>query len=1369
MASFTFVPFDRSSNIGATLSAINGALVSVLAVAASTAKATSNYVVLSGLAISDGTFPSVDLASGEAIVDGKIHTIENSSLSVPTGANAVRYVFLNSSGNFSQSSSFPADSVPLAIVTNNGAGTAFTITDVRPFATSKRGSLSLTASSADPALSLNQQLSSSGWLSIAQNGESRLTADATNGLKLFENTRLRLYSDDGTLDPIFDFNVSGANAYLANINTQQFFASAAVTIGGGVVGEFTQSQGTAATAARTALKLTTFGTSTVNDYLLRAFDSTTPVFQVSRQGNTSIAGTLAVSGTTTLAGLSTTGSATIGNGSGAVTLNGSSITLSGGPVAVHAQNLTVYSNAGTTTKFAVAAASGDTTIVSGNLRTTASDFTLLDATTGPVGLVAKLLRLGSTTANATALSVGTSGLGLSLATNGTMLIKHEAVVGSMTQPSFQIQTSTAANVFQISPGGGSLQTFQVAASSHLVRAHASQSQNIWSIQNSGSTDMFYVAAAGGVHTTQGLTHRAGAIGYWYNPTHNAFASISMSASNDLKMTSGAGGYTWRNSGDTVTTMSLSNAGALITAAGATIGGALTASGLLTLGSSSVVVSNAAGNILATALTGTVADGNLSSNVALLNRTTQQWTGTTQQFGATGDALYIVHDASSPNASSLMWGDGSGWKLRFRSRVGSPISIMELTDNGSVAIPNGNVSLRGERMSLETQGNYGMVFISGATAAAPAFTTRSTGTRFVASPAVTGSTTDYAVGYETDYLWFSASTTAKGFKWYGGTTLAATMTGTGALTLVGAATAQSFTVPTTSTGVVMTINSAAAETADVVKFKVKNAAGADALTVDSNGNLFVAGDFTVVGTQIISGTQNVEGSYNINGDLTVTGSSNLGNDASADTTQIYGRTRIRTHASQTGNSIEVRDTTNTSNLFSVDLTGAVSAASATLTGALSANSASLTGALTANSAVISGALTQGAANTSGAVPTQFYGLNAGTSFYGHSTGAAILSWGNFTIGLDSNNNEVNSFFNIRNNANHNTAGTEIFRVEETGKIVTNTVTDGYGTQLLYLGSSNDANSFVVVENVTSSSGVFIPSLTFRTTGGGAFGNINSVSNTDSGAEPVMEFNVRTSGNAAFATRTKTFRWRNYTTELGSFNAVGDLEIARSIKVGTGYGIWNSTYGSNHGLFLNSTDEVELRTNRHFTIQLDKDNNGTDGLFRIRSNNSATDLFTVSEIGNVTLSSGTALGLDASNRLSFATDTTLYSGADVIIRVDADNNGSQAFRVQNGAGSDLMTVPETSAVTVTNGLTTTTLTATTTVSAPNLKYGTVTITAGSVSATWTHNYGSTNYAIGSTPSGTGTHVAYANKASNSIDIVLDAPQEANVDVMVILLGS
>jgi hypothetical protein len=66
-------------------------------------------------------------------------------------------------------------------------------------------------------------------------------------------------------------------------------------------------------------------------------------------------------------------------------------------------------------------------------------------------------------------------------------------------------------------------------------------------------------------------------------------------------------------------------------------------------------------------------------------------------------------------------------------------------------------------------------------AAPTFTTRSAGTKLVLYPAIAAASGDYAIGIESGNLWFSGDTTTAGFKWYGGTTLAASLTGTGALT------------------------------------------------------------------------------------------------------------------------------------------------------------------------------------------------------------------------------------------------------------------------------------------------------------------------------------------------------------------------------------------------------------------------------------------------------------------------------------------------------------------------------------------------------------------------------------------------------------
>ena len=76
-------------------------------------------------------------------------------------------------------------------------------------------------------------------------------------------------------------------------------------------------------------------------------------------------------------------------------------------------------------------------------------------------------------------------------------------------------------------------------------------------------------------------------------------------------------------------------------------------------------------------------------------------------------------------------------------------------------------------------------------AAPTFTTRSVGTKLVLYPDLGASAADYALGIESNTLWSSVPNTSSQFKWYGGTTTAATLTGAGALTLVSSCTATSF--------------------------------------------------------------------------------------------------------------------------------------------------------------------------------------------------------------------------------------------------------------------------------------------------------------------------------------------------------------------------------------------------------------------------------------------------------------------------------------------------------------------------------------------------------------------------------------------------
>jgi hypothetical protein len=91
---------------------------------------------------------------------------------------------------------------------------------------------------------------------------------------------------------------------------------------------------------------------------------------------------------------------------------------------------------------------------------------------------------------------------------------------------------------------------------------------------------------------------------------------------------------------------------------------------------------------------------------------------------------------------------------------------------------------------------GQVYLNGATSnrvewsavgtGAPAFTTRSAGTKLLIYPAISGSQVDYAMGIDAATLWSSIPVASSSFffKWYGGQTQVASLDGTGAFTAVG---------------------------------------------------------------------------------------------------------------------------------------------------------------------------------------------------------------------------------------------------------------------------------------------------------------------------------------------------------------------------------------------------------------------------------------------------------------------------------------------------------------------------------------------------------------------------------------------------------
>lgn len=72
-------------------------------------------------------------------------------------------------------------------------------------------------------------------------------------------------------------------------------------------------------------------------------------------------------------------------------------------------------------------------------------------------------------------------------------------------------------------------------------------------------------------------------------------------------------------------------------------------------------------------------------------------------------------------------------------------------------------------------------------ATPAFTTRSLGTKIVLYSQIGAAAVDYALGIESGGLWYSVPTTTNFHKWYGGTTLSATLSGAGNFSATGTVT------------------------------------------------------------------------------------------------------------------------------------------------------------------------------------------------------------------------------------------------------------------------------------------------------------------------------------------------------------------------------------------------------------------------------------------------------------------------------------------------------------------------------------------------------------------------------------------------------
>ena len=144
-------------------------------------------------------------------------------------------------------------------------------------------------------------------------------------------------------------------------------------------------------------------------------------------------------------------------------------------------------------------------------------------------------------------------------------------------------------------------------------------------------------------------------------------------------------------------------------------------------------------------------------------------------GGTGLTSFTANGVTYASSTSAL---ATGSALTFDGTNLSTTGQVISTKTGSPTDATGQVYLNGttsNRVEWNTQGT-----------GAPAFTTRSAGTKLLMYPAISGSQVDYAMGINAATMWSSIPVASSSFyfKWFGGQTEVASLDGTGAFNAVG---------------------------------------------------------------------------------------------------------------------------------------------------------------------------------------------------------------------------------------------------------------------------------------------------------------------------------------------------------------------------------------------------------------------------------------------------------------------------------------------------------------------------------------------------------------------------------------------------------
>ena len=310
--------------------------------------------------------------------------------------------------------------------------------------------------------------------------------------------------------------------------------------------------------------------------------------------------------------------------------------------------------------------------------------------------------------------------------------------------------------------------------------------------------------------------------------------------------------------------------------------------------------------LKTNTTDSLSDGGTYHGVLNLTHWDDSSGGVDHQIGLTDNGN--MHIRYSTGASS--WSSWNKFVLAdstntFTGQIISTRANSTTTGDGQIYL-NGAT---GNRIDFNTNG-----------ASAPAFTTRSVGTKIVLFPEIGASAVDYAIGIENSNVWFSTplSTSARGFKWYGGTTERMSLRGDGTLSLNstsltlgnGSVTHQLGIVSGAAANVGLVIRGAASQSGNLLE--LQDSSGNNVMLVKPNSsinaryfdgiaasgtyldNLLVSNSLTMVGRSTTAVTAIVRGAASQTADLQQWQNSAGGNITRIDT---YGRLGITTSSLQ----------------------------------------------------------------------------------------------------------------------------------------------------------------------------------------------------------------------------------------------------------------------------------------------------------------------------------------------------------------------------------------------------------------------------------------------------------------------------------------